>query len=274
MKIILATTDFSKAATNAVDYAAELAKLMKARLILFNVCQPPIVPTDVPVIYPMQEMIEDTKNALKNLKAKLHQKHGAGLNIEYQFSTGFAVDEIRVAAQQYPVDLIVMGMQGAGYLEERLIGSVTTSLMRRSKYPVLAIHPKVKFKLIKKIVLAYDYLELEHKSILDPLKELADFFKSRICILNVVKELETVPGISRAVDGIKLDRTLESFDHSFHYSQNNDVTDAVNEFVDNHDIDMAVTISRKHSLLHQVLHESDTKRLTFHTKIPVLALHE
>jgi len=37
MKTILVPTDFSKIARNAIDYAVEIAKLTKAKLILFHV---------------------------------------------------------------------------------------------------------------------------------------------------------------------------------------------------------------------------------------------
>ena len=167
-----------------------------------------------------------------------------------------------------------MGMKGTGYLREKLIGSITTSLIKKAKSPVLAIDRRVKFGSIKKIALACDYTETKSKSILDPLKELAHLFKSHIYVLNVVRELDTVPPVSKAVAGIKLDHSLEGINHSFHYTKSEDVIEGINDFVDEKKVDMLVMIPRMHTMLQNILHEPHAKRMAFHTKVPLLALHE
>ena len=48
MQTIIATTDFSRAATNAVNYAAEMALLIHADLVLFHSLQVSIGYMEVP----------------------------------------------------------------------------------------------------------------------------------------------------------------------------------------------------------------------------------
>ena len=48
----------------------------------------------------------------------------------------------------------------------------------------------------------------------------------------------------------------------------------INQFVADNKIDMIVFIPKKHSFFNSIFHESNTKRMAFHSTIPLLALHE
>ena len=274
MKTILVPTDFSKVALNAIDYAVEIARVTKAKLILFHVYHVPVIPSEVPTILPLEEVEKDCMNGLRKIEKNIHLKNGNKVVVECRCKCGFAVDEINLFAEEHNIDMIVMGMEGASYLTEKLIGSTTTSLIRKAKCPVLAIDKDVRLRSIKKIALACDYKELKNKSILEPLKEFAHLFKSHVYVLNVVRELEAVPAMSKAVAGIKLDHLLEDVDHSFHAAKSEDVVKGINDFVDENKIDMVVMIPRMHATLKNIFQEGYTKRMAFHTKAPLLALHE
>lgn len=274
MKTILVPTDFSKISHNAIDYAVQIASLTKAKIILFHIYYVPIITSDVMVVPPIDELDEGCTTSLTKIGNSIHEKYGKKIDIEYKCKYGFPIDEINSFAIESKADLIVMGMQGAGYLSEKIMGSITTSLIRKSKCPVLAIDSHVKFKPIKKIVLASDFNEISNKDILKPLKEFVHLFKSELSVLNVVPELETVPMMSKAKSGIKLEHALEDVKHSFYFSQNEDVVDGINDFIKANNMDMVVMIPRKHSFLKSVFNETDTKRIAFHTKVPLLAIHE
>ena len=274
MKTILVPTDFSKTSLNAIDYAVEIAIRTKAKIILFHTYYMPIITSDIMVIPPIDELDNGCSIGLKKIENNIYKKHGKTIDVEFKCKYGFPIDEINVFAKEKKVDLIVMGMQGAGNLTEKIIGSVTTSLIRKSKCPVLAIGEHVKFKPLKKIVLASDFEEISNITILKPLKELANLFKSHIDVLNVVPELETVPMIRKSVAGIKLENALDDIKHDFYFSQNENVVEGINNYISENDMNMVVTIPRKHSFLKSVFNEPDTTRIAFHTKVPLLALHE
>lgn len=273
MKTILVPTDFSDSANNAINYAAELAKLTKAKLILFHAFHIPAVPSDVPFIMPLEEFEKDNLNALIKIKNNLLKNQGSELNIECKTKLGFAVDEINEIVKEENIDLIVMGVRGAGYLGEKLIGSVTTTLIRKAKRPVLAINDKVVFKNIKKIVLACDYENIDAKS-MEPLKELIKIFDSQLYILNVSSEGELISPIKKTVGGTQLVHSFEGLNHSFDFVENEDITEGINEFVKKNDADLIVMIPRKHTLFENIFQERNTKRMAFHTHIPLLALPE
>ncbi|MFL5754095.1 MAG: universal stress protein [Bacteroidia bacterium] len=276
MKTLLVATDFSRIAQNTIEYAAEIAQLTKAKLILFHVYHVPVITAEVPVIYPTLEDLEkDRMDELKKTASGLLKKYGNSFETECVCKCGFVIEEINLFTSENKVDLIVMGMQGVGYLTEKLIGSTTTALIREAKCPVLAIGEKVKFRNIKKIVLACDYEKTENAKILEPLREIAELFKSHIYILNVFRDKEKAPEVSESVkDFISLESSLADTDHTFHYMRNDDVVNGINNFITEKNMDMVVMIPRRHSLLKSLFQEKQTRKMAFHSEVPLLALHE
>ena len=275
MKKILVPTDFSEISENATNYAIELARFINAQVILFHVYQIPLVNADVIMMMPaIDEFEEEAKENMERLVNKIHINYGDNVVIKYKVTAGFVIDGVRDFAKENNIDLIVMGMHGGGYLTEKLIGSVTTSLLREADCSVLAIDQKVKFKPLDKIVLACDCKHI-NTSILSPLKEIAKPFNAHINILNVVSSTETIPeNMERAMSGLNLDDAFSNVPHSFHYCTNDDVVNGINDYVAKSQINMVVMIPRKHSTIKKLFNEPNTKRLAFHTNVPLLALHE
>lgn len=275
MKTILIPTDFSATAKNAAHYAAELALVNKSNLILLYIYQMPVIMSEVPVIVPsLYEIEADCMNELEKIKKYLHQKYSEDLKIDCACKSGFVADEIHRYAEENNIDMIVMGMQGAGLMTEKIMGSNTTALMQKAKSPVLAIDNHVKFKLPEHILLACDYESLDDKSILKPLKDLTKLFKARLHILNVVPALEKEATITKAVEGLKLKHYFEEVNHEFHFIENDDVIDGINRYVKKNDIDLIAMIPREHSFIKNLFKEPHTKQMAFHTHLPLLTLHE
>jgi len=274
MKKILLPTDFSDVSDNAIRYAVEIAKLTGASLTLLHVYHVPVVTTDMPVVMPTLEDLEkDCLSGLEKIKQEI-LSHNSGLNVDCKCECGLVVDEMEDYLKVNSVDLIVVGTQGAGYLSEKLLGSVTTSLIKKVKVPVLIIDREVRYKPIKKIALACDYKEISNAT-LSSLKEFGKLFNAKIFVVNVVREeAEIIPTTDEAAVGVKIDHLLEDIEHSYHYAQNDDVVEGVNDFVQEHNIDLIVMIPRQHSGFRNLFHEAETKRMAFHTHTPFLSLHE
>lgn len=273
MKTILVPTDFSETAENALSYAIEISKLTDAKIILFHVYYPPVMISEAPIMMPsLVEFEKECINDLANLQHIIYQKHGNKIQVEYKCECGFAVDEINLFCDKNKIDLIVMGMQGGGYFTEKIIGSLTTSLIHNTKYPVLVIDKTVTFKNIKKLVLACDYIKIPNDLIFEPLKEFIKLFKPHVYVLNIVKELENVPTLNETTAGVRIEHVLDSIEHTFHFAQNEDVIAGLNEFITEKNIDMVVMIPRIHSVLKNLFNESNTKKMAFHSEIPLLSL--
>lgn len=276
MKTILVATDFSPIADNAINYSVEMAKITKAKIIFMHVYHMPVITSEVPVVLPTADEIEeDCMIDLKKTVAKLQSENNNELDITCLCKYGLAVDEIKEFTSENKIDLLVLGMRGTGFLGEKLIGSVTTSLMRKVKCPLLVVDEHVKFRGIKKIALASDYKEIKNTSAFEPLKEIVRIFNSHVYIVNVVRQkAELVHTTEEAAFGIKLGHSLEDIEHTFHYAENGNVVEGINQYVSDHDIDLVVMIPRKHSVIENIFKEPHTKRMAFHTRIPLLILNE
>ena len=65
MKTIIAATDFGPVSGNAVKYAADMASMLSAKLVLFHAFQVPVPVSEVPVaVYTSEEMLRSLKRRL------------------------------------------------------------------------------------------------------------------------------------------------------------------------------------------------------------------
>lgn len=276
MKTILATTDFSEPANNAVLYAAELAKIANAKLILFHVYNVPVLTGESTIVMPeFNDLVQIWVDELERLREPLMEKYGPDLQIECVCKMGFSVEKV---LEEYikgrKIDLVVMGMQGKGFLRRKLFGSVTTSFMKDSNCPVLAINENVKFNSIEKIVFAYDNEKSIEPSVLDPLKALANLFQSHVYVVHVERDAHKLTS-GNSIDNIfEFNLDLEGIDHSYHIISNINVIEALNEFIAQMKADLVVIISRKHGFFSSLIRGSNTSKMAFHSSVPLLTLDE
>lgn len=275
MKTILVATDFSQSAANAVDYAAEMAHVMQAKLILFHACHVPLIGTEIPVeIQTMEETEKRGMEQLTEIADRLKNLYRNQVEIECICKCGFATDGINRYARTKKADLVIMGTQGAGYLAEKLMGSVTTYTINKSTCPLLVINDKVRFHMIKRIVLACD-LEKDCRRLPKPLKEMATFFKAHVFVLDVVPSSVLVPSEPGQITDLSTYiEQFSSVEHSFHFWKGENPVDGINDFVNKKNIDMVVMMPHHRPFFKKIFHPSNTKRMTFHTMVPLLVLHE
>ncbi len=273
MKNILVPTDFSETAENALFYAAELAAISNANLIIFHVYNYPVDTADLSLIASVYDQFENLNlESLRELKAKVHEKLGTDLCVEFLCKMGSVAHEINELIETKDIDLVVIGTQGKGYLQERFMGSTASSLVKQATQPVLVIDAKIKFEPIQEIALAFDYKDEESLTAIDPVISFCNLFKAHISILQVLTQGEVIPSASEAIAGIKLANKLEGVGHSFHFIKNEDVVTGINEFIVIKSMDLIAMIPKKHSFLANLMHESNSKKMAFHSIVPFLAL--
>ena len=167
--------------------------------------------------------------------------------------------------------LIVMGMKGANKLSEALIGSTTTATLRKATAPVLVIPEKAKYKKPEKVVFACDFDPRTDVHTLDDLKKLMKTFGSKIYVVNVKQKKESV-SMEEAVAGVKLENKLNDVEHVYYFPEKENLVEGINEFVQEHQADMVAIIPHRYSLMDRLFHKSISKKMAFHTHVPLLAL--
>lgn len=268
MKTILVPTDFSAAADNAVEYAAHLSRDINASILLLHVYHMPMIDAMAPnlvVAYDDLQKLHEKK--LKSKAHELEKKHH--IRVKHLAKMGFAVDEI--IKEEENADLIVMGMRGAGAFSETVFGSISTDTMRKTHKPILVIPQNAEYQGLKHVVFACDYDSKTNLTTLDYLKDLVSSFRSKIYVVNVIKK-EEVLSFEKAVTGIKLENKLNDVEHSYSFLENNDLVKEVNDFAHNHNADMIAIIPHRHNLVERLFNKSNSKKMAFHTDLPLLAL--
>ena len=270
MKTILVPTDYSATANNALSYAMELAKINKAKIILFHAYHIPIPTTDMPVfLLSPQELEKENKAKMKKLQNQLTRKYGTKIKTETVINSGFAPDEILDIIKKKKADTVVMGIKGSGKLTEALIGSTTVSVMKKADCPLIIVPDKAKFKQIKKIIFACDYEQMKDYSVLKPLRELAETNNAEILIFNV-NDSRVHPVAKDAY----FDACFKNVKHTFWFSDNNNIVEAINEFAKKNNGALIAMVGHKYSFPENIFHKSRTKDIAFHSKTPIFSLHE
>lgn len=272
IQTILVPTDLSDKVSNAIDYAVEIAKKANAKLVLFHSYYIPTVVTDVSVVMPSIEEVESgIREEMELLQTDIAQRLGDPSRVSYTFHPGFPRDEIKRFAKECFADLIVMGMQGEGFIDEHLFGSVTVSVMRTAPCLVLSIGTKTDFKEIKQIALACDYRTIQHpEKVFAPFKALVKLLDAHVYILHIADNPLEAPTPDQAVVGVAIDHALEGVSHTFHQYQDADVVHGLNEFIDKYNIDLLTMVPHEHTFLHNLMVGSETKRMVFHGNAPML----
>ncbi len=274
IQTILVPTDLSDKVTNAIHHAVGIAKKANAKIVLFHVYHIPTVVTDVTIVMPSIGEVETSiREQMEKLKADVGMRLGDASKVSYVFNPGFPKEEIVEFAKECFADLIVMGMQGSGFVNEYLFGSVTVSVMRHAPCMVLAVGMQTDYKEIKHITLACDYRSIPHpEKVFSPFRALVKLLDAHVYILHIAKDPVEVPNPEQAAEGIKLDHALEGISRTFHQYQDSDVVHGLNEFIDKYSVDLLTMVPHEHTFLHNLMVGSETKRMAFHGNAPMLII--
>lgn len=137
---ILVPTDFSGSAREATDYAIDLARACQAKITLLHVIVDPVV--YIPALGGYMPEPRDMEQFSETALAEwIASEDGDGLTIAREWIHGQPVDSILEVAKTRGCDLVVMGTHGRGLISHLLVGSVAERVVRRSRVPVLTVHP-------------------------------------------------------------------------------------------------------------------------------------
>lgn len=274
MRKVLVPTDFSETAANAITYAAEFARRNKASLLLFHAYHVPVIVSEAPFVTTMEDLQlnESSKKQLALIREDILEKHNDLFPVEYLSSPGLASDEIPFVAKDKQCDLIIMGTNGnRGALGSW--GSNTVNVIKHTECDVLVIPPGSQFLTIEKIVLAFDYITVKNQAVFNTLLDITKVFNSEILIFNM-EDSRVSHALEKEIQGIQLENMLQGIKHSYWFSDQENIVDAINNFTENNQAVLVAMIKRNHSLFQQIFSKSNTNQMALNTHFPLLVLHE
>jgi nucleotide-binding universal stress UspA family protein len=143
---ILVPTDGSKAAQKAARYAVDLAKQLKASVIVLSVIDKRSLigqtvlaaETARHVIEPIEDYLREAAEGYTGEVKKLCEKNG--VQSKTVITTGHPVEEIVKEAKKSKADLIVMSSHGRSALTAAIFGSVAFGVIHNeTKIPTLVL---------------------------------------------------------------------------------------------------------------------------------------
>jgi len=275
MKTIIVPTDFSPIATNAMNFAADMATNINASLLLLHVYQIPVSMTDVPVVMAStEELKKSSELKLQEIKDTLTHTTSGKIKIYSEARLGDVSDELEEVCKRIEPFAVIMGTRGATGVERILFGSTALTAIRHLKWPVIVVPPGKEYGTgIKKIGFACDFDKVVESTPIQFIKNMVKEFGAELHVLNVDYEGKHFkPGTPE--ESLMLHTLLQDLNPSYHFINHADVEDGINEFVDRNNIDLLITIPKKHKLLDGLFKKSSTKQLVTQSHVPVMCVHE
>jgi nucleotide-binding universal stress UspA family protein len=284
MKRILVPIDFSEPAENAARYALQLAKYLKADMTLCNVFLLPVtVPATAQVSLPGYEydtLKEENRQELEVVAKRLRiaEKtlpaadffHPA---IECISEAGGVKDVILQIAEDKRVEMVVMGMTGAGPVSRFLFGSVSREMIDNAELPLLLVPSGFLFQKIGKIAFATDLSESDI-DVIHSLSGLARYFNADLVVIHITKDKQDDEAHQKKADSFLNDITCKvNYDKIYYrHMLHTDVEKGLDWVSENDFVDMLVMVHRNLSFIGRLFNFSHTHKKTNHLKVPLLIL--
>lgn len=152
IKKVLCPLDFSEVSLHALNYALAFCEKCDCPLLLLNIVEPIMAPTDfsfgpVTSIEIEDRLLQKAKISLADLLQKIGNH---AFPITTRIEKGRPYMEIIRVAREEACNLIVIGTHGYTGLTHALLGSTAEKVVRVAPCPVLTVKPK-----------GYDFIAVE-----------------------------------------------------------------------------------------------------------------
>ena len=280
MKNILLPTDFSDNSWNAIVYALQCFEKESCNFYLLHVNTLDNLIVGDTAYIPTQEEIEDVyakpaKQKLRGLLKRISDTFDH--NKKHRFYTltdySFIIESIRKHVKDKHIDMIVMGTKGASGLKEYIIGSNAGDVITKVKCTTLIVPEDAKYKSLNEIAFPTDFTMSYDIQTLQPISEILANEDAVLRVLHITKKSAT---LHKEQDYNKelIEEFFDDFDVSFHYLTNSKLEDAIQCFVESRAIDIIVMVAKNLNYFQHILFHTRVEKISYHTEIPFLVLHE
>lgn len=274
LKQIILPSDFSDNAWKAMSYAADLYHNVPCKFHIINTYTYPITIPKVGGAVPIQALGNGSEEYLEILLKQFKDlDHHPLSEFESKSICGSLATSIEVYEDllKEPV-IIVMGTRGVTNIGELFFGTMTASIIKNVKSPVICVPNVAHLSIPKNIMLSIDEQGVANKEEIQPLFDLAENWKSSIAVVHVGSDKEIIA--KESSERIGINNHLATIDHSFHAIPGDYIEDELTHFAKKNKMDLVALIKRDHGFLNNFFHTSLTKNLAFYSEIPLLILRE
>ncbi len=260
MHRVIIPVDFSETALNAARFTAHmLADKKDALAILYH-------------NYEQDDDYDVVKSFMETLRHDLKIK--GDCHVEYEIEKGGnLIDNLERVANARQATVIAMGITGKSALQQVLIGSNTLRMVDRKVSPVMIIPTSATYTRIKNVAFMSDFKDISTSTPSKMINAVLEMFEPTLHILNVIPTQESADSSLQEQGKEEFMKMFSNYSPAFYFLANDDFQDATDKFVLEHQIDLLLTIPRHESSNINVLKSSHTRKLAYHSHIPILAAH-
>ena len=272
MKSILLLTDFSDNAFLAAEYACMLARKWKTEhLLIFYADQANTALESMPTVAPgREELRNETIHTLEVWQESLRQLAGPGIEVSFLMEDTILESRINRICEEKMIDLVVMGITGRTGMEKLLIGSNAIRVMENIRYPLLIVPSETIVEYPHKVVLATDLKDVKEKMDTPLLSKILTALNADLSVVNVSQSESDVTELRAQIGDTHT--LLDKFHAKYHYINDPDIVTAINDFTNEKEAGLIIALHRQQSGLASIFRKSVTKRLAWHSNIPVMVL--
>ncbi len=267
MKTIIAGTDFSPSSYNACKYAAMLAQKLNCKLVLFNLFESPIIHSNIGM-YGIE--YTDTRKSSQNKTAKIIKDLGIlfpDVKISSFVSGGSFKEELKKFTKAHHVEAVIMGLEAKDKLTKFIYGSHGVEIAGKIPAPVIIIPEKYTEHYLEEILLAVDNSEKIHKTVFTDLANIALKVKAKIEVLHIRTANELITTAQNVVK-------IGNYKYDIETTKAKNLKNGIKNYCKHKPVDLIAIVSKRHSAFYNLFAESNTKKIAFDAKVPVMAIHE
>ncbi|SEQ35218.1 Nucleotide-binding universal stress protein, UspA family [Hyunsoonleella jejuensis] len=272
---ILIPTDFSANSWGSIGYGLKLFKDEECSFYLLNATT-----LKASAMSNLSNKLLKTMkaNALKELEEMKDIVENNNANANHDFEIILSGEElnkaIKTAIKKCNIDLIIMGTKGATGAKEIFFGSNTVRIVNDIKdCPILIVPEDYNFVVPKQIAFPTDFNRFYNDNDIQPLKEFADLYNSKIRIvhINEEEELNDVQEYNLEV----LQEHLIDYEHSLHWMPKYaKKSKEINDFIEELEIDMLAMVNYERSFIEKIIREPIIKKIGFRPIVPFVVIPE
>lgn len=261
MQTVIVPVDFSPTSLNAARYAVKmLTGYYGVNMILHNVYEKGTQEVEV------TQKLEDLNVQLREIgivKTEIYAEEGSDF-----------ITELEKLARHRQADLIIMGITGRSAIAQTFIGSNTLKMVEQKVCPVLIIPSGAAYHEVKNILLTSDFKNVKANTPSIPISKILKPFQPNMHIMNVDSEHYIALTDEYQAEKTKLKELFSDFNPEFYFLGLHDVDEAIHQFAEDKKVDLIIILHKAQTLYSKLFVKSHTKKLIYHTTIPVLALHQ
>jgi len=215
---------------------------------------------DINYVKSQKDIIDRKLNDLKLL-------YGSEINTHLLF--GKTTTSIVDFAEQQKFDLIVMGTKGAWGIQEKISGTETQMIARKSNVPLLSLMCDRSDLDIKNILMVHNFNETSSEN-LTLLKKFITAFDAKVHLLQIVSNHteEQKADLNEKMNKYAADKGITNFEN--HLLNDTDVENGVIHFNQMQEIDLVCMGTHAKA---GIFHTSATEKLINHLFKPLLSYH-